>query len=239
MPSTLTGSGASVTQSTAPTAQAPSDGDSLAASSVSGPLQTLLNHIAKLWAGAFAAQGSNPALQATGSTTRAPLNLVPQAAPSAPADGDTWIETGTNAVKARIAGATQTLSTTDTATSHTWGGTQTFTNPIAGPSSTPVAITPDTNITASSGAAYWKDATNRVQLKGQFVNNTGAAASNWATVTPLPVGFRPLFLRQFTALAGGTATILMIGTDGTIKTSASVANGLGVSLDGVSFLAEQ
>lgn len=110
MPSTLTGVAASATQSTAPTASAPADGDSLAAAGVQGPIQTILNHIAKLWAGAFAALGTNPALQATGSATRAGLNLVPQAAPSAPSDGDVWIETTTNVAKARVNGATTTLA---------------------------------------------------------------------------------------------------------------------------------
>jgi len=44
VPSTLTGVGASATQSTSPTASAPADGDSLAASTVQTPIQTILNN---------------------------------------------------------------------------------------------------------------------------------------------------------------------------------------------------
>lgn len=141
MPSTLTGAAASATQSTAPTASVPADGDSLAASGVQGPFQTILNHIAKLWAGAFAAIGTNPALQATGSATRAPLNIVPQAAPSAPGDGDVWVETGSNQVKARVAGGTQTLTAVAATAALGHGdGTATYIQPAIPNGSTWVTI---------------------------------------------------------------------------------------------------
>jgi hypothetical protein len=223
VPSTLTGVAASATQSTSPTASAPADGDSLAASGVQGPLQTILNHIAKIWAGAFAAIGTNPALQATGSATRAPLNLVPQAAPSAPGDGDVWVETTSNQVKARVAGATQTLTPTS--------GTA------------PVAITPTANWTALYGLAYWKDGGGIVHVKGavQF-----SATANLNSVFTLPAGFRPAATTFRGWAAGdptqtGRAAYAQIDSSGVLTLSVSTAMGPGeiVMLDCMSFLAEQ
>jgi hypothetical protein len=216
VPSTLTGVAASATQSTSPTASAPADGDSLAAGGVQGPFQTILNHIAKIWAGAFAALGSNPALQATGSATRAGLNLVPQAAPSGPSDGDVWVETTSNQVKARVAGATQTLGVT---------------------ANSPTAITPNANWTAGAGLAYWKDAVGMVHLKGTVT--AGAGASGVAFT--LPVGFRPLASRGFAIPAPGKSPDVQVGTvsaNGDFAPGA-VATGNVFEVDVVHFLAEQ
>jgi hypothetical protein len=47
-----------------------------------------------------------------GSAVRGALNLGPQAAPSTPADGDIWVESGTNTLKVRINGATKTVTLT-------------------------------------------------------------------------------------------------------------------------------
>ncbi len=52
-------------------------------------------------------------VQATaGGSERGALSLVPQSAPSAPANGDMWVETGTNALKVRINGVTKTVTLT-------------------------------------------------------------------------------------------------------------------------------
>lgn len=43
--------------------------------------------------------------------TRAPLNIVPHAAPSTLSDGDIWVETTSNTLKVRLAGSTYTVIT--------------------------------------------------------------------------------------------------------------------------------
>jgi hypothetical protein len=48
--------------------------------------------------------------QLTGTVARAPLNLAPQAAPTAPANGDVWVDAGDFTLKARLNGATQTVA---------------------------------------------------------------------------------------------------------------------------------
>jgi hypothetical protein len=48
----------------------------------------------------------------TGTGERGALNLTPQAAPSAPQNGDMWVETGTNTLKVRINGVTKTVTLT-------------------------------------------------------------------------------------------------------------------------------
>jgi len=57
-----------------------------------------------------------------GSPVKGAINLVPQAAPSAPDNGDIW--TTAAAVFARISGATKQLATQDVAgpTVYSWGG---------------------------------------------------------------------------------------------------------------------
>jgi hypothetical protein len=47
-----------------------------------------------------------------GSPARGAVNVVPQAAPSAPSNGDMWVEAGTNTLKVRINGATKTVTLT-------------------------------------------------------------------------------------------------------------------------------
>ncbi len=55
----------------------------------------------------------NPGVQASSNgATRGALNLVPQSAPSAPQNGDMWVETGTNTLKVRINGVTKTVTIT-------------------------------------------------------------------------------------------------------------------------------
>jgi hypothetical protein len=217
VPSTLTGAAASATQSTAPTASVPADGDSLAASGVQGPFQTILNHIAKIWAGAFAAIGSNPALQATGSATRAGLSLVPQAAPSGPADGDVWVETTSNQVKARVAGATQTLG-------------------IPAPALTTVTPSAGWTTVTNQTIAYWKDGFGVVHLKGAASFGSGSGP-----VFILPAGFRPAFQKLFMAGGLGATTspvVVIVNADGTVfidNTAGAFASGY---LEGVTFLAE-
>lgn len=44
-------------------------------------------------------------------TTAAPVNVIPQAAPSSPVNGDVWVDTGDNTLKVRINGATRTVTT--------------------------------------------------------------------------------------------------------------------------------
>jgi hypothetical protein len=104
---------------------------------------------------------------------------------------------------------------------------------------TPVAITPNTSITAGSGLAYWKDVSGTVHIKGTITNGTGGAAVNLITgANALPAGFRPSFARAFACTDSSTNVYhVTISSAGAI-TSSSVPNGATVYLDGVSFLSE-
>lgn len=65
-------------------------------------------------AGVYGVGDSSPGVKAEtgGGGTRGALNIVPQAAPSTPADGDVWIDSGTNTIKVRINGVTKTFTIT-------------------------------------------------------------------------------------------------------------------------------
>jgi hypothetical protein len=104
---------------------------------------------------------------------------------------------------------------------------------------TPVAITPNTSITAGSGLAYWKDVSGTVHIKGTITNGTGGAAVNLITgANALPAGFRPSFSRSFACTDSSTNVYhVTISSVGAI-TSSSVPNGATVYLDGMSFLSE-
>lgn len=111
---------------------------------------------------------SGPGIKATGNATRAPLNLVPLAAPSTPSDGDIWVETTSNVIKARVNGATRTIATD----------------------------LPDT-ITPSAGTG-WTLTNVIVRRMGSFVTvnahatvNNGATAS-FNTIFTLPSGSWPV-----------------------------------------------
>jgi hypothetical protein len=58
------------------------------------------------------ASGPGGAFAAGGSGVRGAINMLPQAAPSSPSNGDMWVETGTNTLKVRINGVTKTVTLT-------------------------------------------------------------------------------------------------------------------------------
>src|SRR6267142_2322135 len=132
---TYTGVGSNVVQSTSPTITEPVDGDNDQASTFTVFARKLADYIALLWAGAFTGQtAASPGLKATAGGGGAPgtgaLNLVPQVAPSAPANGDLW--TTTAALFARINAATKTLAALETP--QTFTAAQTFTGGCIAPS---------------------------------------------------------------------------------------------------------
>jgi hypothetical protein len=117
------------------------------------------------------------------------------------------------------------------------------------PSSIYTALTPNTNVVAGNGAAYWKDADGIVHLKGKLTNSTGGVAVNLVSTTPLPVGFRPSFQRGFSCPGLGPRVYqVFVGTDGSIACSASnngdgttgsgIVNGDAVHIDTIKFAAE-
>ena len=74
---------------------------------VPGTFRTALSRLATLLFGKV--QSTTAAVTLPASTTaKAPLNCLPGAAPTAPVDGDIWIE-GTS-IKLRISGATRTIA---------------------------------------------------------------------------------------------------------------------------------
>jgi len=62
--------------------------------------------------GVQAVSDSGPGVQAIGNATRAPLQILPSSAPSAPANGDVWIDASSNMLKVRINGVTKTVTLT-------------------------------------------------------------------------------------------------------------------------------
>lgn len=174
---------------------------------------------------------------------RGALAVVPVTAdPTAPVEGDVWFRSGLG-LFAKIGAAIVHFADQATVdaiptSSHTWGGTQTFSNPIAGPSSAPIAIVRGTPYISSVDCAYWKDATGEVHLRGAF-SVSGTPATSVMFV--LPLGFRPVNTRSFIVNVGGTGAVAMtaidIGADGSITTH-DATNAHVVSVDGIHFLAE-
>lgn len=83
-----------------------------AMSTVGGAAIRAEGHAAGIVIDADASSGSNYAGKFKGNATKSPLNLVPQGAPSSLADGDIWVETGSNTVKIRVNGVTKTVTLT-------------------------------------------------------------------------------------------------------------------------------
>jgi len=117
VPAPYIGVGSHVVQSVSPTIQEYADLDDLNAANLTPPIRTILDHIALIWRGEFhGTTSSSPGLIGVGGLTapgvvaqagganRGSLNLVPQAIPSGPSDGDVWV-TGTG-IFARVAGVT-------------------------------------------------------------------------------------------------------------------------------------
>lgn len=99
-----------------------------------------------------------------------------------------------------------------------------------------------TNVTdrgTGDGVSYALGANNTVVFKGQL-KATGSAGGSTAMFT-LPAGYRPAAQRDVIAIlykTGGTVkdvTKITVGTDGTVKTDATLASGDYISLDGVRF----
>lgn len=86
---------------------------------------------------------------------------------------------------------------------------------------------------AGGRAQYFKDATGRVQLRGQIANGVAVG------VTTLPVGFRPTQSMDFTMrnVGGATVCAVLITTAGAVTVSANfaVAAASGIRLDGISY----
>lgn len=82
---------------------------------------------------------------------------------------------------------------------------------------------------------YYRDLFNIVHLKGVIYNGTNDAAA-----FTLPVGYRPLKIRIFLGGNGDTTAgqhIVLVNPNGSVV--ARTGNTTGISLDGISFRAEQ
>lgn len=115
-------------------------------------------------AGGYFTAGSSPANGA--------IHAVPQATPSAPANGDIWVDTTTNTLSAQVNGSTVKIG------------------------SKPVAPTALSGLTYANGWAagtpaprYWVDELGYTHLSGQLA--TGAVSGAQVTTNPLPAAARP------------------------------------------------
>ena len=131
------------------------------------------------------------------------VNLVPQTTPSAPANGDIWVDTTTNTLSARVNGSLIKIY------------------PPVGPVLITSFLNGFASYTGSGGNRtphYYRDLNGRVHLSGA-ITNTGAI--NGAPAFNLPAGFRPIGTGQFRAFivfdASSTATVPIgwIGVDDT------------------------
>lgn len=152
---------------------------------------------------------TGPGLKGAGGTNSAPLNLVPRALPSTLNDGDIWVETTSNVVKARIAAATKTI----------------LTSPIARADEPPVGQ----QVSASTGTFATTSATLvDVTVSGVTITTTGR---------PVVLVFQPAGATgaQLNMTGGSLSNIvfdrggvtlanwkLITGTGGTMETPASL-----------------
>lgn len=91
------------------------------------------------------------------------------------------------------------------------------------------------NISGAAACSYIKDAGGMVRLKG---GGTGGTAGN--VMFTLPAGYRPSNNYYFcmTANSNFLSCVLIVGSDGTVKTSGVANSGTNCYVDGVHFLAE-
>jgi hypothetical protein len=107
------------------------------------------------------------------------------------------------------------------------------------PASIWTAITPETNIAASRGLGYTKDAVGKIHLRGLITNNTGGNIFAINTTNPLPVGFRPTSRRDFICSSGNAAVGIDVSTAGVLEFFVAFPAGGTVAVDGISFFPEQ
>src|SRR6185295_3595742 len=134
-----------------------------------------------------------------------------------------------------------------TATGLTVTGALAISGLLTGAATTPVALVPNTNVTAKDGLAYWRSPDGIVHIKGAVTNATGITTANIITTNPLPAGFRPnapttsarAFVchdgngtRMYYVLVANSGTITVIGDS---LGNAGLINGATCYLDPISF----
>jgi hypothetical protein len=162
-------------------------------------------------AGSAGVQGNGagvaPGVQATGTATRPPLNLVPQATPSTPSSGDIWADTTTNAFVAQTPGGKISLTVQD-APIAVQGGVGYQHNWVDGAVSG-----------GPSGARYWRDGLGQVFIDGA-ANLVGGIDAQ--VIFTLPAGFRPAREQRFSVANQGNVFVqIKVLTDGTVRVAGS------------------
>jgi hypothetical protein len=177
--------------------------------------------------------GFGPVVQATGANKSLGLQGNRDAADTAAAD----VVVGSK--NARTAGLLVDVQNPVNVTSRLqvdWQGLLRLANTAAlQPASIWTAITPDTNIAASRGLAYTKDAVGKVHIRGVITNNTGGNIFNVNGTNPLPPGFRPLSERDFATPTGN----MLVSAAGVISFFVAFPAGATAYLDAISFFPEQ
>lgn len=165
-------------------------------------------------------------VQAGGNDYRAALNLVPQAAPLGTLyqNGDIYVSTDDDTIKARINGAWKTLhAVNDREAVHlvgSGGGEPAFQNSWANYGSTP----------GNTPLGFWKDALGVVHLSGDIASGSGS------TVFTLPAGYRPVSSAVFPAVGDGAFGLLRVDPTGDVVVQAG-AHTTYFSVNGISFRA--
>lgn len=209
MSSVYTGVGGNVSQSTSPTITVPSDGDSLAVTSVNVAMDKLMDYIALLFGGAQTGQtSSTPGYAGTGgasaqglkatagggsSPVKGMINLVPTTnAPSSSDNGDLWVTTA-GIFGAKVNGNIRTVGLLEAA--QTWTGVQTGANFAKAwaylQCSTAGAVTVNSgfNVTSASYAtnALTVTITNAFADTSTVVLCVHGASNSYRVLPPLPI----------------------------------------------------
>jgi len=141
------------------------------------------------------------------------FNLVPHVTPSAPANGDTWVDSSNNTFSARINGATAKVQAQSGPTN-----ISSFLNSFSAGSTTP---------------RYYRDSNGRTYVSG---NVSRATATTYLAAFNLPAGFRPPSTRQYACFNGSAQVVagVVVTTGGDVQVVVA-NNGDTVQLDGISF----
>lgn len=84
---------------------------------------------------------------------------------------------------------------------------------------------------------YYKDTENIVHLRGLITSGTNFGFTTNCYIFLLPVGYRPVKANMFQVISNGAIGRVDVMADGNIR--AVAGSNIYVSLDGITFLAEQ